>query len=113
MDRATEPSRTILFPLAGERRGKAASSVAALPRRPAGGVRVLRETARKLVLPGLASDQSIFGSVSDWWNGGGLLSVHSSVVAPSPHGLPGAFLPAISDQTTLTKKIAMPEAIII
>ena len=24
------------------------------------------------------------GSVSNWWNGGGLDSVHSSVVAPSP-----------------------------
>src|SRR6516225_6826571 len=27
------------------------------------------------------------GSVSNWWNGGGDDSVHSSVVAPAPHGL--------------------------
>src|SRR3546814_18782913 len=29
----------------------------------------------------------ITGSFSSWWNGGGEDSVHSSVVAPSPHGL--------------------------
>src|SRR5215467_6195106 len=29
----------------------------------------------------------IRGSVSNWWNGGGDDSVHSSVVAPTPHGL--------------------------
>ena len=29
----------------------------------------------------------ISGSVSYWWNGGGDGSVHSSVVAPGPHGL--------------------------
>src|SRR5581483_48872 len=29
----------------------------------------------------------INGSVSYWWNGGGDGSVHSSVVAPAPHGL--------------------------
>ena len=29
----------------------------------------------------------IFGSCSHWWNGGGEGSCHSSVVAPSPHGL--------------------------
>ena len=28
--------------------------------------------------------QSIFGRVSNWWKGGGLDRVHSSVVAPSP-----------------------------
>ena len=28
-----------------------------------------------------------FGSCSHWWNGGGEGSCHSSVVAPSPHGL--------------------------
>ena len=55
--------------------------------------------------------QSTFGSVSNWWYGGGELSVHSSVVAPSPQGLSPAFLPAISDQIRLTKKIAMPTAI--
>ena len=55
--------------------------------------------------------QSTFGSVSNWWKGGGLDSVHSSVVAPSPHGLSGAFLPATSDQKMLTKKKTMPTAI--
>jgi hypothetical protein len=32
------------------------------------------------------------GSVSNWWNGGGDGSVHSSVVAPMPQGLAGASL---------------------
>lgn len=32
----------------------------------------------------------IRGNVSYWWNGGGEGSVHSSVVAPSPHGFPAA-----------------------
>ena len=31
-----------------------------------------------------AAAVSITGSVSNWWNGGGDDSVHSSVVAPSP-----------------------------
>ena len=31
------------------------------------------------------------GSVLNWWNGGGEGSVHSSVVAPAPHGLSAAF----------------------
>ncbi|PAV66838.1 hypothetical protein WR25_14826 [Diploscapter pachys] len=35
--------------------------------------------------------------VSNWWYGGGEDSVHSSVVAPSPQGLSGAFGPAISE----------------
>ena len=30
------------------------------------------------------------GSTSNWWNGGGDGSVHSSVVAPAPHGLASA-----------------------
>ena len=54
--------------------------------------------------------QSIFGSVEYWWNGGGLGSVHWSVIAP--HGLAGAFLPAASDQNRLTKKIATPAIVI-
>jgi hypothetical protein len=29
--------------------------------------------------------------VVNWWNGGGEDSVHSSVVAPAPQGLPAAF----------------------
>ena len=32
------------------------------------------------------------GSVLNWWNGGGEDSVHSSVVAPGPHGLSGRLL---------------------
>src|SRR6185437_4904196 len=31
------------------------------------------------------------GSTSNWWNGGGEGSVHSSVVAPTPHGLSAAW----------------------
>src|SRR3546814_17020162 len=54
--------------------------------------------------------QSIFGSVSNWWKGGGLDKVHSSVVAPSPHGFASAFRPAISDQKRLIKKITSPAA---
>src|SRR5208282_6473045 len=44
----------------------------------------------------------IRGSVSNWWNGGGEDSVHSSVVAPTPHGL----LPAAR---FLMKASAMPK----
>ena len=42
------------------------------------------------------------GSVSNWWNGGGEDSVHSNVVAPTPHGL----LPAAR---FLMKASAMPK----
>src|SRR5690242_15813150 len=49
----------------------------------------------------------IVGRVENWWNGGGLDRVHSNVVAPSPQGLSGAFLPAASDQMRLMKKIPM------
>ena len=56
--------------------------------------------------------QSIFGSVSNWWYGGGEEIVHSSVVAPSPHGLSPAGLPAIIDQIRLTKNTTMPAAMI-
>lgn len=55
---------------------------------------------------------SITGRVSNWWYGGGEDSVHSNVVAPSPQGLSGAFLPAASDQIRLMKKITMPSAMI-
>ena len=37
-----------------------------------------------------ASQHLICGSLSNWWKGGGEGSVHSSVVAPGPHGLAGA-----------------------
>ena len=33
----------------------------------------------------------IFGSSLNWWKGGGDVSVHSRVVAPSPQGLLAAF----------------------
>src|SRR5271154_6061178 len=36
---------------------------------------------------GKGSAHRIRDSVSYWWNGGGAGSVHSSVVAPGPHGL--------------------------
>ena len=67
---------------------------------PAGGLRALVRL------------QSIFGSVSNWWYGGGEEIVHSSVVAPSPHGLSPAGLPAIIDQIRLTKNTTMPAAMI-
>ena len=72
-----------------------------------------RERAHKVAdLCAFEPTQSIFGSVENWWNGGGLGSVHSSVVAPSPQGLSGAFLPAASDQNRLTKKMATPAIVI-
>ena len=55
----------------------------------------------------------ITGNVSNWWNGGGLVSVHSSVVAPSPQGLASAFLPAIRDQMMPRKKNTMPAAMVV
>src|SRR5262249_13712658 len=44
----------------------------------------------------------ISGSVSNWWNGGGDGSVHSSVVAPGPHGLAAA-------RSLRTKACTMPK----
>ena len=41
--------------------------------------------------PDRSVDHLIRGSSENWWNGGGEESVHSSVVAPSPHGLLAAF----------------------
>jgi hypothetical protein len=38
-----------------------------------------------------ASAQRIRGNTSKVWNGGGDDNVHSSVVAPAPHGLSAAF----------------------
>ena len=48
-------------------------------------------------LPGLnaRSAACTTGRSSKVWNGGGELTVHSSVVAPSPHGLSGHFSPAV------------------
>jgi hypothetical protein len=37
-----------------------------------------------------ASNHKILGRVSNVWNGGGEGSVHSSVLAPAPHGLSSA-----------------------
>src|SRR3546814_15728147 len=48
--------------------------------------------------------QSIFGSVSNWWKGGGLDKVHSSVVALSPPVFASAFRPAISQHKRLSNK---------
>src|SRR5689334_5534799 len=73
---------------------------------PAGGCRT------RLFLPLPMLRQSIFGSVEYWWNGGGLDNVHSSVVAPSPQGLAGAFFPAASDQKRLMKNTATPATVI-
>src|SRR3546814_6431418 len=42
----------------------------------------------------------ITGSFSYWWNGGGEDSVHSSVVAPSPHGLSATFFLRRSEEHT-------------
>src|SRR5215211_2224277 len=45
-------------------------------------------TFRDHALP--AAPHLMRGSTLNWWNGGGDDSVHSSVVAPAPHGLPAA-----------------------
>jgi hypothetical protein len=50
----------------------------------------------------------IRGSVSNWWNGGGDESVHSSVVAPTPHGLLPATLFLTKASTMPKKKISTP-----
>ena len=68
--------------------------------------------SRALLVIGSPVTQSIFGSVLNWWNGGGLGRVHSRVVAPSPQGLSGAFLPAASDHRILTKNTATPAIVI-
>ena len=52
----------------------------------------------------------IFGSTSNWWNGGGDVSVHSSVVAPAPHGLFAAASLRMNEVITLNRKISTPKA---
>src|SRR5215475_965748 len=48
------------------------------------------------------------GSSLYWWNGGGDGSVHSSVVAPGPHGLSAAFCLRAKAWKTPKKKISAP-----
>src|SRR5262245_9181821 len=50
----------------------------------------------------------IRGSSLNWWNGGGDGSVHSSVVAPGPHGLAAAFSLRANAWNTPMKKITRP-----
>ena len=52
------------------------------------------------------------GRVEYWWNGGGLDKVHSSVVAPSPHGFGGAFFPAVREMSRFTKNTPTLTAVI-
>ena len=51
------------------------------------------------------------GSSSKVWKGAGLSTVHSSVFAPSPHGLAGTFSPALSVRQTM-KKNSSVEAVV-
>src|SRR6516162_11333517 len=51
----------------------------------------------------------ISGSSLYWWNGGGDGSVHSSVVAPAPHGLSAALSPRMNACTTPKKKTSAPK----
>src|SRR3954447_24144609 len=55
--------------------------------------RSLETQRRCLLAPRICGDDDshcTFGSTSNWWNGGGDGSVHSSVVAPAPKGLSAA-----------------------
>src|SRR3954447_5291301 len=49
------------------------------------------------------------GSTSNWWNGGGDGSVHSSVVAPAPHGLSAACCLRTNASTRPQMKISTPK----
>src|SRR5262245_29351679 len=49
------------------------------------------------------------GSVSNWWKGGGDDSVHSSVVAPAPHGLAPASRFFAKASNTPYRKISTPK----
>src|SRR3979490_2068802 len=49
------------------------------------------------------------GSTSNWWNGGGDDSVHSSVVAPAPHGLSAACSLRTKASITPQMKISTPK----
>src|SRR5262249_40601927 len=51
----------------------------------------------------------IRGSTSNWWNGGGDGSVHSSVVAPAPHGLSAARSSRRHACSTPKKKTTRPK----
>src|SRR5215203_7375528 len=48
------------------------------------------------------------GKVSNWWKGGGDGSVHSSVVAPAPHGLAAARSLRMSACANPTKNTIKP-----
>jgi hypothetical protein len=49
------------------------------------------------------------GSSLNWWKGGGEVSVHSRVVAPSPHGLSPAGRLRTKASKTPTRKISTAE----
>src|SRR5690606_31011794 len=48
------------------------------------------------------------GRVLNWCTGGGEVSVHSSVVAPSPHGLAGAGRLRAKASATVTRNSSTP-----
>jgi hypothetical protein len=52
----------------------------------------------------------VFARMVDVWNGGGEGSVHSSVVAPAPHGLGPASRLRAKARSKLAKNISMPTA---
>ena len=55
-----------------------------------------------------AAHHLISGSSLYWWNGGGEGSVHSSVVAPAPHGLSPALCLRMNAWATPKKKWWVP-----
>ncbi|VTO11897.1 Uncharacterised protein [Brevundimonas vancanneytii] len=52
------------------------------------------------------------GSSLNWWCGGGEDRVHSSVVAPSPHGLASALRRRMADSTSSTRNTPTPMMVI-
>src|SRR6266702_7279934 len=52
----------------------------------------------------------ISGNSLYWWNGGGEGSVHSSVVAPAPHGLSAACCLRMKAWATPKKNTSVPSA---
>jgi hypothetical protein len=55
-------------------------------------------------------DYVMRGNVRYWWNGGGDDNVHSSVIAPAPHGLSAAFSLRMKAYTRPAKNTTKPTA---
>src|SRR5262249_52517199 len=67
------------------------------------------EPIGQVPVDGPAACHLISGSSLYWWNGGGDGNVHSSVVAPAPHGLSAARSLRTNAWATPKKKISAPK----